>query len=153
MRELVQGAHALIGNPGAVVAMLGVEADTGEGESPEALRCIARRLGEELGCRWVALTRREVISASEHGWSAVLLDSRTGQAHQSTRYQVRLVDRVGGGDSFAAGLIHALLAGREAAAALEFATAASALKLTIPGDFNRVSADEVDRLVASSSPQ
>jgi 2-dehydro-3-deoxygluconokinase len=60
---------------------------------------------------------------------------------------VKVVDRVGGGDSFAAALIHATLAGRAPAQALEFAAAASALKLTIPGDFNRVTADEVDALL------
>jgi 2-dehydro-3-deoxygluconokinase len=59
---------------------------------------------------------------------------------------VRLVDRIGGGDSFAAGLIYGLVSGRAPDAALRFAVAASALKQTIPGDFNRVSAAEVDRL-------
>ena len=66
--------------------------------------------------------------------------------HQSQRYVVRLVDRIGGGDSFAAGLIYALTTGRSAAEALRFAVAASALKQTIPGDFNRVSVAEVDAL-------
>ena len=69
----------------------------------------------------------------------------------SQRYDVRVVDRIGGGDSFAAGLIYGLLAGRSPEAALRFAVAASALKHTIPGDFNRVSADEVDRLAAGDA--
>ncbi|MDQ3308996.1 MAG: sugar kinase [Gemmatimonadota bacterium] len=147
MQPLVQGCDVLIGNPGAVAAMLGITtAGTGP-EPPEALRETAARLHAELGCGQVALTRREVLSASEHGWSAVLYDGATGALHVSRRYQVRLVDRVGGGDSFAAGLIHALLDGRTAESALEFATAASALKLTIPGDFNRISADEAERLL------
>ncbi|HEV8245037.1 MAG TPA: PfkB family carbohydrate kinase, partial [Polyangiaceae bacterium] len=63
------------------------------------------------------------------------------------RYEVTLVDRIGGGDSFAAGLIYALLAQRSPAQALEFAVASSALKQSIPGDYNRVSVAEVDRLV------
>ena len=64
---------------------------------------------------------------------------------------MRLVDRIGGGDSFAAGLIFGFLTGRDSAAALRFAVAASALKQTIPGDFNHVSVAEVDRLAAGDA--
>jgi 2-dehydro-3-deoxygluconokinase len=71
--------------------------------------------------------------------------------HRSQHYDVRLVDRVGGGDSFAAGLIYGLLAGRPPEAALRFAVAASALKQTIPNDFNRVSVEEVDRLAGGDA--
>jgi 2-dehydro-3-deoxygluconokinase len=81
----------------------------------------------------------------------VLYDPAADQLYQSRRWQVRVTDRVGGGDSFCAALIHALLRGREPGPALQFATAASALKLTIPGDFNRVTADEVDALLARTS--
>jgi 2-dehydro-3-deoxygluconokinase len=76
----------------------------------------------------------------------VLYDGPCREFHESQRYDVTVVDRIGGGDSFAAGLIYGLAAGRPAAAALRFAVAASALKQTIPGDFNRVTAAEVDRL-------
>ena len=64
---------------------------------------------------------------------------------------MRVVDRVGGGDSFAAGLIYGLVSGRSPEAALRFAVAASALKHTIPGDFNRVTVEEVDRLAAGDA--
>lgn len=144
-RALVRGCDLVVGNPGAVQAMLGV--GPGEGGSEETLRATSQALARELECRTVALTRREVVSASEHGWSAVLYDPCTDLLHGSRRWQVRVTDRVGGGDSFCAALIHALLAGRDNAEALQFATAASALKLTIPGDFNRVTADEVDALL------
>lgn len=145
-RALVRGADLVIGNPGAVQAMLGV--GPGEGASEEALRTTSQALVRELEVRMVALTNRRVISASEHAWTAALYDPSAGDPlHQSRRWQVRVTDRVGGGDSFCAALIHALLEGRDHAAALEFATAASALKLTIPGDFNRVTADEVDALL------
>jgi 2-dehydro-3-deoxygluconokinase len=147
MRPLVTGASVLVGNPGAAAAMLGVGAGA---EASESIRQSAERIAEELGISTVALTRREVISASEHGWSTLLYDRRTAELHTSRRYQVRVVDRVGGGDSFAAALIFALLQGRECRDAMEFATAASALKLTIPGDFNRVSADEVERVLHST---
>jgi 2-dehydro-3-deoxygluconokinase len=147
-RALVEGCDLLVGNPGAVRAMLGVGPEASHlAESDDALRASAEAIAGELGCKSVALTRREVVSASEHGWSTALFDPADGVLHRSRRWQVKVVDRVGGGDSFAAALIHATLAGRAPADALEFATAASALKLTIPGDFNRVTADEVDALL------
>lgn len=95
--------------------------------------------------RRVAITLRESKSASENGWSALLAD-REGHAF-SRHYDLTVIDRVGAGDSFAAGLIHALLDGRERQAAVEFAAAASALKHTIPGDFNLVTLGEVEALV------
>jgi 2-dehydro-3-deoxygluconokinase len=64
---------------------------------------------------------------------------------------MRVVDRIGGGDSFAAGMIYGLVSGRSPEAALRFAVAASALKHTIPGDFNRVTVEEVDRLAAGDA--
>ncbi len=100
----------------------------------------------ELGVRTVAITLRESHSASRNGWSAVLFDADGDRFLTGQHYDVTVVDRIGGGDSFAAGLIYALVSGRDAEAALRFAIAASALKQTIPGDFNRVSAVEVDRL-------
>ena len=69
-----------------------------------------------------------------------------GEAHFSKTYQVRIVDRVGGGDSFGAGLIYAMLNGYGASDIIEFAVAASALKHTIEGDYNRVSVEEVEQL-------
>lgn len=95
----------------------------------------------------VAVTLRESRSADRNGWSACLLGE--DGFRRSRLYGLEdIVDRVGGGDSFAAGLICALLDGLDEAAALEFAVAASALKHTIPGDWNLVSRAEVDRLVA-----
>ena len=108
---------------------------------------VARRFPVEV----VAITLRESLSASDNGWSAVLWDGATATLNQSQRYQIRLVDRIGGGDSFAAGLIHGLVTGRGHSDALRFAVAASALKQTIPGDFNRVSVAEVDALAAGDA--
>ena len=81
----------------------------------------------------------------------MLFDKATGKFHHSQRYDVRLIDRIGGGDSFAAGLIYALISGRSPNAALRFGIAASALKQTIPGDFNRVSVAEVDHLAGGDA--
>jgi 2-dehydro-3-deoxygluconokinase len=147
LRPLAALCDTIIGNPGAVKAMLGIETDAPAPEPPLALYETARALGSTFGCRRVALTRREVLSSSEHGWSAVLFDREHDAFVESRRYQVRVVDRVGGGDSFNSGLIYGLLGGYDNQRALDFATAASALKLTIPGDFNRVTADEVHRLL------
>ena len=99
----------------------------------------------------VAITLRESRSASRNGWSAVLWDADAGELSRQPAYDVTLVDRIGGGDSFAAGLIYGLVTGRPPEAALRFAVAASALKQTIPGDFNRVSVAEVDRLAAGDA--
>jgi 2-dehydro-3-deoxygluconokinase len=148
---LVRGCDLLIGNPGAAAAMLGVEQEPGGGDphDPAFVRRAAERIAGELGCAAVAVTLRDVVSAGEHRWGAALWDGRA--MHASRRYTVRVADRVGGGDAFAAGLIHALRDGRDEHAALEFAAAAGALKLTIPGDFNRVSADEVNRVLDAPS--
>ncbi len=93
----------------------------------------------------VAITLRESHNASENGWSGVLVDK---EGHDFSRhYELKIVDRVGGGDSFAAGLIHALVTGKNRAQAINYAIAASALKHSISGDFNLVSLAEVEALV------
>lgn len=144
-------ADLLVANPGAIQVMLGIPTVGTMPEPPEALAETARRVHERFGCREVALTQRETVSASEHGWRAHLWDAADGVLHSAPRYAVRVVDRVGGGDSFVAGLLYARFAGRAPADAVRFATAASALKLTIPGDQNRVSAAEVDHLLSQSA--
>jgi 2-dehydro-3-deoxygluconokinase len=151
MRPLVGGVDVIIANEEDLQATLGFEvpgADVSAGRvEPEAYRSVATRVATDLGARRVAVTLRESLSASDNGWSAILWDADAGSFHVSQRYDVRVVDRIGGGDSFAAGLIYGLLSGRGSEASLRFAVAASALKQTIPGDFNRVSVEEVDRLV------
>ena len=97
------------------------------------------------GPEWEARRNAPEFAAS-NGKVPVLWDGDTNTLHRSQHYNVRLVDRIGGGDSFAAGLIYGLVTGRPHADALRFAVAASALKQTIPGDFNRVSVAEVDAL-------
>ncbi len=149
IEPLAAGTFMLIANPGAIEIMLGERTAGTMPEEPEALRDTAARLCSRFGCREVALTQRDVRSAHAHAWTAHLYEAATGALHSAERYEVHVVDRVGGGDSFVAALLHARFAGRPAAEAVRFAAAASALKLTIPGDFNRVSAEEVDRLLAT----
>ncbi len=93
----------------------------------------------------VAITLRESLSASDNNWSAVLWDGK--RFFQSQKYAVRVVDRVGGGDSFGAGLIFSLLIDKSNQEALDFAVAASCLKHTIPGDFSYVTVAEVESLM------
>jgi 2-dehydro-3-deoxygluconokinase len=155
MRALAALADVLIANEEDLQACLGVavpHADVIAGElDVEGYRTAATQVAKDFGVTQVAVTLRESVSASDNGWSAVLYDAAAGAFHRSQRYDVRIVDRVGGGDSFAGGLIYGLITGRDPAAALRFAVAASALKQTIPGDFNRMSVAEVDRLVAGDA--
>jgi 2-dehydro-3-deoxygluconokinase len=148
MRPLVQELDLVIANEEDLQSVLGIQVEgadvTGGALDVAGYRDAAARVSRELGPSMVAITLRESLSASDNGWSGVLWDN--GTLHQSQRYVVRLVDRIGGGDSFAGGLIYALVSGRAPEDALRFAVAASALKQTIPGDFNRVTVAEVDAL-------
>jgi len=150
MPELVRFADIVIANEEDVQQTLGIEADvdvhTGNLELAQYERLSSRVLAAFDNLKMVAVTLRESRSASANGWSACLNDRE--QFFVSRRYEItHIVDRVGGGDSFAAGLIYGLLklpAGQEA---LDFAVAASCLKHSIPGDFSRVSVDEVNALL------
>jgi len=150
MRPLMASVDLVVANEEDMQAVLGLhvpDTDVTSGQLNLAgYRQVAERLTSELGPPMVAITLRESLSASDNGWSAALWDARAEAFHHSQHYTVRLVDRIGGGDSFAAGLIYGLVSGRAPEAALRFAVAASALKQTIPGDFNRVSVAEVDAL-------
>jgi 2-dehydro-3-deoxygluconokinase len=147
VEPLARQATVLIANPTAVRAMLGIEADDGSLATPERAQELAERVADRCGAKRVALTRREILGAREHGWSAVLYDAETRSFAVSRRHCVQVVDRVGGGDSFAAALVARLLGGDPLAEALEFAVAASALKLTVPGDFSRASVADVEQLL------
>jgi 2-dehydro-3-deoxygluconokinase len=153
MRPLMRDVDVVIANEEDLQCVLGIDvegADVTSGTLDVAsYRTAAERVTRELGPSMVAITLRESLSASDNGWSAVLWDGT--EMHQSQRYAVRLVDRIGGGDSFAAGLIYGLVTGRSNDAALRFAVAASALKQTIPGDFNRVTVAEVDALAGGDA--
>jgi 2-dehydro-3-deoxygluconokinase len=97
----------------------------------------------------VAITLRESISANDNNWAAMLYDGR--EYFFSKKYPVHIVDRVGGGDSFSAGLIYGELQSWTAQETLEFAVAASCLKHSIEGDYNLVSLDEVKKLTEGDS--
>jgi 2-dehydro-3-deoxygluconokinase len=155
MRPMMSHVDVVIANEEDIQSVLGFEVPGADPVAarvdPGAYESVARRVSQELGPSRVAITLRESHSASDNGWSAVLWDAGSGAFVHSQQYELRLVDRIGAGDSFAAGLIYALLSGRTNEAALKFAVAASALKHTIPGDFNRVTVDEVDRLAVGDA--
>lgn len=155
MRPLMPLVDLVIANEEDLQSVLGIDvphADVTSGSlEVGGYRVAAERVAREFGVAQVAVTLRESLSASDNAWSAVMFDAGSGAFLHSQRYTVRLVDRIGGGDSFAAGLIYGLVSGMGPEAALTFAVAASALKQTIPGDFNRVSVAEVERLVAGDA--
>ena len=155
MRPLMPLVDVVIANEEDMQSVLGIHVEGTDVTSGQlnlgAYEAAARQITTEFGCRQVAITLRESVSASDNGWSAVLYDQATGAFVRSQHYDVRLIDRIGGGDSFAGGLIYGLVTGRTPEASLRFAVAASALKQTIPGDFNRVSVAEVDRLAGGDA--
>ncbi len=153
MRGLMPHVDVAMANEEDCQKSLGIEAvaDVSGGHLDRAAyeALTARVLAEFPGLTLVAVTLRESHGADVNGWSACLRD-RDG-FHVGRHFDVLdIVDRVGTGDAFAAGLIHELVRGIPAADALEFGIAAGCLKHSIPGDFNRVSAAEVGQLVAGA---
>lgn len=148
MTNLMQYVDVCIGNEEDAEKVLGFKpgnTDVTSGDLELAgYQDIFKQMVDKFGFKYVVSSLRESYSASDNGWSAAIYDGK--EFYHSRKYQVRIVDRVGGGDSFAAGLICGLLDGKDMKASLEFAVAASALKHTIPGDFNLVSRAEVDAL-------
>jgi 2-dehydro-3-deoxygluconokinase len=110
---------------------------------------VARQLHQRFGCKYIAITLRESLSATINNWSGMVYDGQ--ELYYSRRYSMHVIDRVGGGDSFGGGLIYGLLAGWGMQDVVEFAAAASCLKHSIPGDFNLVSLDEVKTLMAGDA--
>jgi 2-dehydro-3-deoxygluconokinase len=155
MCPMMREVDVVIANEEDLQSVLGVhvpDTDVTSGQlNLDGFRQAAERVTRDFGPPMVAITLRESVSASDNGWSAALWDAKAGTMQRSQRYDVRLVDRIGGGDSFAGGLIYGLVTGRSPEDALRFAVAASALKQTVPGDFNRMSAEEVDRLAAGDA--
>jgi 2-dehydro-3-deoxygluconokinase len=150
MREIVQHVDIAIANEEDVQMALGIAAPvdvhSGKLDHSSYQRLAAEVLGQFANLKGIAITLRESRSASHNGWSACWSDRE--EFLVSRQYEItHIVDRVGGGDSFAAGLICGLLTLPSHRDALEFAVAASCLKHSIPGDFFRFTADEVRALL------
>ena len=153
MRPLMQYVDVCIGNEEDAELCLGFKPDADvEGGQTDAAgyEGIFRQMMQEFGFKYVVSTLRESFSATHNGWKALIYDGK--EFYQSKRYDINpIIDRVGGGDSFSGGLIHGLLTKQTQGEALEFAVAASALKHTIPGDFNLVSVEEVEALAGGNA--
>lgn len=153
MTKLMEYVDVCIGNEEDAHLVLGYkpgETDVTQGELElSGYKSIFKQMKDELNFKYVVTTLRESFSASDNGWSALIYDGN--EFYQSKKYDVRIVDRVGGGDSFAGGLIHGLLTKDNMKDALEFAVAASALKHTIKGDANHVSVSEVETLAGGDA--
>ncbi len=154
MRPLMQYVDVCIGNEEDAELCLGFkpDADVEAGNTnAEGYKTIFQQMAEEFHFKYVVSTLRESFSATHNGWKAMLYDGT--RFYQSKRYDINpIIDRVGGGDSFSAGLIHGMLKfPNNLANALEFAVAASALKHTINGDYNLVTEDEVLALVKGNA--
>ncbi len=149
MTSLMQYVDVCIANEEDAEKIFGISAqDTdiiGGKINKESYTTVAKEIEAKFGCKTVATTLRESYSASVNGWSAMLYTG--GQAYFSQKYDIQLVDRVGGGDSFVGGLLYGLLEMENPQDIVEFAVAASCLKHTIEGDFNQVSVKDVETLM------
>lgn len=148
MSELCKYVDVCISNEEDAKDVFGIEAENtdiyGGKLNKEGYKSVAKQLADKFGFEKVAITLRTSISASDNDWAAMLYDGK--DYCFSKEYHLRIVDRVGGGDSFGAGLIYSLVCGKNTQEAVEFAVAASALKHSVEGDFNRVSVAEVEKL-------
>ncbi len=149
MSKLVKYVDVLISNEEDCKDVFSIEAENTDINSgvisQKGYEGIGKRLmGKFPNIKYVAFTLRESVSASCNGWSAMLIDGKN--VYKSKKYTIDIVDRVGGGDSFGAGLIYGLKNKLGEQNAIEFAVAASCIKHTVEGDFNIASVDEVNKL-------
>ena len=155
MAKLVPYADVLVATEADAADVFGIRAEGTDVDSgrldKDGYVSVARKLAERFGAKKVAITLRTSISASDNKWAGMLYDAKSRKAFFSTEYAVRIVDRVGGGDSFCGGLVYALATGRRDQAAIDFAVAASCLKHSIEHDFNHVSVQEVESLAAGNA--
>ena len=148
MTKLCKYVDVCISNEEDAKDVFGIEAEGtdiyGGKLNHEGYKSVAKQLSDKFGFSKVAITLRSSISANDNDWTGMLYDGENYCF--SKTYHLHIVDRVGGGDSFGAGLIYSLLTRKDTQSAIEFAVAASALKHSIEGDYNRVSVAEIEKL-------
>lgn len=156
MPELVSGCDVILGNEEDAAMALGIKPDkmdlqSGEISGEDYLSVSQEIMKRFPRCKMVVTTLRGSVSANHNSWSGVLYDGK--KLYKAHTYQItHIVDRVGGGDSFMGGLIYGLLTyANDCQKALNFAVAASCLKHTIYGDYNRVSVAEVEKLMSGDA--
>lgn len=149
MTRLCQYVDVCVGNEEDANDSLGFVSkgtDVTKGElNLDGFKDVCRQMKEKFGFKYIASTLRESHSASDNGWSALVYDGN--EFYHTKEYEVRIVDRVGSGDSFASGFIYGLVTGKSMKDAADFGVAASALKHTIPGDLNHATLADVNALV------
>jgi 2-dehydro-3-deoxygluconokinase len=149
MTELCKYVDVCIGNEEDADTTLGFTSagtDVTKGElNLDGYKDVFKQMKEKFGFKYIASTLRESHSASDNGWSALVYDGT--EFYHTKEYSVRIIDRVGSGDSFASGFIFGLVTGLKMSDAAEFGVAASAIKHTIPGDLNHATLSEVQELV------
>ena len=152
MTEICRYVDVCISNEEDAADVFGIRAEGTDVDSgkinQDGYRSVAKQLTDMFGFRAVAITLRESISANDNNWAAMLYTG--GKCYFSRKYAIRIVDRVGGGDSFGAGLIYGMISGYDPQKTIEFAVAASCLKHTIEGDYNMVSVAEVEALAGGN---
>ncbi|HWQ79184.1 MAG TPA: sugar kinase [Anaerovoracaceae bacterium] len=153
MDGLMPYVNVLMGNEEDSEKVLGIKSDMSDVTHGrlcrESYSEVAEKIVSRYGTDTVAFTLRTSISASDNKWAAMLY--KNGSTSFSREYDMHIVDRMGGGDSFGAGLIYGLLSGMSDREALEFAAAASCLKHSIEQDFNLSTADEIKALMNGDS--
>lgn len=153
MGELCKYVDVCISNEEDASDVFGIKAentDVTKGEvNREGYKSVAKQLADRFGFKKVAITLRESISANDNIWSAMLYDGK--DYCFSKKYNMHIVDRVGGGDSFGGGLIYSCLENFDSQKTIEFAVAASCLKHSIEGDYNMVSVSEVTKLAGGDA--
>ncbi len=154
MSQLVPYVDVCIANEEDAADVFGIHAEHTDIEGGKldynAYKTVASEIVKRFGCKKVAITLRGSISASENTWAGLLYDGNSDNMSLSRSYNIKIIDRVGGGDSFGGGLIYALSNGYADQDAINYAVAASCLKHTIEHDFNEVKVEEVIALMNGS---
>lgn len=151
MTELMQYVDVCFANEEDADKVLGIRADDIDVQVgnvlPEKYQQVAKQICDIFGCKYVAFSLRKSFSASQNGWSVMLYDRLLDLSSYSREYQIQIVDRIGSGDSFAAGIIYGIMSNMNNQKIVDFAAAASCLKHSVEGDYNRISLSEITALM------
>ena len=155
MTEIMQYVDVCIGNEEDAEIVFGIKAgttDVTKGQlDTDGYKKSLQTVAETFGCKIVAYSQRKSYSASDNGWSGIIYDDEKKQVYTSAQYDIRITDRIGGGDAFASGLIYALHNNISPANAIETAAAAGCLDQTLEGDFCLFGINDVIDLAGGNS--
>jgi 2-dehydro-3-deoxygluconokinase len=150
IQETLDHTDVLFANKGVAEELFNIRPESKSTDAVRDFSEIAEKLSSICKSKYIAFTSRDAISASSNTWQGVLFENNQGVC--STIYTVDIVDRIGAGDAFAAGIIHGLSNQYGNKRTIDFATAASAIKHTIKGDFNLATQAEILELMTNNSP-